>query len=186
LRGSARSIPGLNIRDVLAAVDARHPGLLERFGGHAMAAGLTLARAHLDAFSSAFEQAVAAQVSPDLLDAVMLSDGALQADEFSIHHARALRDGGPWGQGFPEPLFDGVFEVLDSRIIASRHRKLRLRAPDGGPVLDAIHFGGATSPVAACERMVYRLQPDDYRGGDAIQLVIEHRQPFIPPPDRKC
>jgi len=178
LRGSARSIPGLNIRDVLAAVDAQHPGLMERFGGHAMAAGLSLPLAHLEAFTGAFEQAVAALVSPGLLEAVIVTDGALHADEFSARNARWLRDGGPWGQGFPEPVFDGVFEVLDSRVLKGQHLKLRLRPLDGGPILNAIHFGGAAVPVAARAQIVYRLQVDDYRGGDAVQLIVEHRQPF--------
>jgi len=162
LRGSARSIPGLNVRDVLAAVP----------------------RAHLEAFTHAFEQAVAVLVSPELLDAVILTDGALHADEFSAHNARALRDGGPWGQGFPEPVFDGVFEVLDSRVLKGQHLKLRLRPLDGGPLLNAIHFGGAASPLDTHERMVYRLQTDDYRGGEAVQLIVEHRQPFTPSSQR--
>jgi len=178
LRGSARSIRGLNIRDVLAAVDAAHPGLIDKFGGHAMAAGLSLSLAQLERFSEAFQHTVAAHADPAILHAELITDGALQPDEFTAHHARLLRDAGPWGQGFPEPSFDGEFDILDSRIVGSNHLKLRLRPAEGGPILNAIHFGGAeTSPPASREHLVYRLEPDDYRGGDAIQLLVEYREP---------
>ncbi len=178
LRGSARSIPGLHIRDVLAAVDVAHPQLIERFGGHAMAAGLTLRRDHLDAFTAAFGAAVDRLLDPALLRAEILTDGALQAEEFDIVHAAHLRDAGPWGQGFPEPQFDGEFAVVDWRVVGTRHLKLTLRL-DGHPKpLSAIHFGGWRDVApAAREHVVYRLAPDDYRGGDAVQLVVEHRTP---------
>ncbi|MCD9026887.1 single-stranded-DNA-specific exonuclease RecJ [Luteimonas sp. BDR2-5] len=178
LRGSARSIPGLHIRDVLAAVDSAHPGLIERFGGHAMAAGLSLRREAFDAFADAFRQTVAATLDPALLRAEIVTDGALAAAEFDIAHALALRDGGPWGQGFPEPLFDGEFDVLDWRVVGQRHLKLTL-CPVGTRLrIDAIHFGAGQGVVpAACERIAYRLTPDDYRGNGAVQLVVEHREP---------
>ncbi|MEF3081455.1 single-stranded-DNA-specific exonuclease RecJ [Luteimonas sp. SMYT11W] len=179
LRGSARSIPGLHIRDVLAAVDAAHPGLIERFGGHAMAAGLTLQRDRLDAFTEAFRATVEQMLDPALLRAEILTDGALRGDEFDIVHAAHLRDAGPWGQGFPEPQFDGEFAVVDWRVVGARHLKLTLRL-DGHPKpLSAIHFGGWREIApSARERIVYRLAPDDYRGGDAVQLVVEHREPL--------
>lgn len=179
LRGSARSIPGLHIRDVLAAVDVTHPGLIERFGGHAMAAGLTLQRDRLDAFSEAFRAAVEQMLDPALLRAEILTDGALRGEEFDIVHAAHLRDAGPWGQGFPEPQFDGEFAVVDWRVVGTRHLKLTLRL-DGHPKpLSAIHFGGWREIApSARERIVYRLAPDDYRGGDAVQLVVEHREPL--------
>ena len=178
LRGSARSIPGLHIRDALAAVDSAHPGLVERFGGHAMAAGLTLAATRFDAFDAAFRAVVEAMVDPAVLQAELRSDGELQAHEFDRVHADALRDGGPWGQGFPEPLFDGVFEVLDWKIVGERHLKLSLRRDGVRGALNAIHFGGWTgaAPPARC-RMAYRLAGDDWRGPRAIQLVIEHLEP---------
>lgn len=177
LRGSARSIPGLHIRDVLAAVDVAHPQLIERFGGHAMAAGLTLQRDRFDAFATAFGDAVDRMLDPALLRAELLTDGALRGEEFDIVHAAHLRDAGPWGQGFPEPLFDGEFAVVDWKIVGSRHLKLTLRL-DGHPrPLSAIHFGGWREVApSARERVVYRLAPDDYRGGDAVQLVVEHRE----------
>ena len=178
LRGSARSIPGLHIRDVLAAVDSAHPGLVERFGGHAMAAGMSLRRDAFGDFERAFAAAVEAMLDPALLQAELLSDGELLPDEFDRFHAEAIRDGGPWGQGFAEPLFDGVFEVTRHRIVGERHLKLTLRAQDVPVSLSAIHFGGWTGEEPAPRsHLAYRLAPDDYRGGQAIQLIVEHRTP---------
>ncbi|MBB1059319.1 single-stranded-DNA-specific exonuclease RecJ [Marilutibacter spongiae] len=176
LRGSARSIPGFHIRDALADVAARHPGLVERFGGHAMAAGLSLHADRFDAFRDAFQAVVAATLSPELLAAEVLSDGPLEADDFVRANAEALRDGGPWGQGFPEPQFDGEFDVLGWRVVGERHLKLELGGHDTR--LNAIHFGGwdgAAPPPRV--RIAYRLEADDYRGGDAIQLVVVHLEP---------
>lgn len=176
LRGSARSIPGFHIRDALAAVDARHPGLLGRFGGHAMAAGLSLPAASLAAFEQAFVQCAAGLLTADLLRAQIASDGELGHGEFTRLAAEALRDGGPWGQGFPEPQFDGDFDVLGWRVVGQRHLKLELGHAGGR--LNAIEFGGwdGREPPPRV-RIAFRLEPDDYRGGDAIQLVITHREP---------
>lgn len=178
LRGSARSIPGLHIRDVLAAVDAARPGLIERFGGHAMAAGLTLPLASLAAFRDAWHAQVVAVLDPALLQHELWTDGPLATHEFDRHHAELLRDGGPWGQGYPEPLFDGVFDVLQWRVVGERHLKLVLRLDGRNAPLDAIRFGGwqGEAPPARC-RLAYRLAPDDYRGGDAVQLVVEALEP---------
>ena len=175
LRGSARSIPGFHVRDALAALDVKYPGLVERFGGHAMAAGLTLDATRLEAFQAAFQDHAAAMLDASILQATLDSDGALSAHEFDRLHAEALRDGGPWGQGFPEPLFDGEFEVAGWRVVGERHLRLELRTEGVPGPLAAIHFGawqGNAPPPRA--RLAYRLQPDDYRGGDAIQLVVEH------------
>lgn len=186
LRGSARSIPGLHIRDLLAAVDAAHPGLIERFGGHAMAAGLSLPLASLPRFEQALQQQAARLLDPALLGAEVTSDGELQAHEFDIAHARLLRDGGPWGQGYPEPLFDGEFEVLRWRVVGERHLKLELAHAGGRHALDkldAIEFGGWDgTPPPDRIRIAFRLEPDGYRGGDAIQLVVMHREPLQAPP----
>ncbi len=178
LRGSARSIPGLHIRDALAAVDVAHPGLISRFGGHAMAAGMSLEKANLGGFETAFREAVASMLDPAILQAELLTDGELLPYEFDRRHAEAVRDGGPWGQGFPEPLFDGVFEVLDWRIVAERHLKLSLSSPWRREPLNAIHFGGwSGDPPQVRSRIAYRLAPDDWRGPQAIQLIVEFRQP---------
>lgn len=175
LRGSVRSIPGLHVRDVLAAIESARPGLMQKFGGHPMAAGLTLPEEALPAFSDAWQAQVAAALDPALLQAELWSDGELAPHEFDRRHAECLRDGGPWGQGYPEPLFDGVFELAGSRVVGERHLKLRLR--HGGRLLDAIHFGGAQEPCEPRMHIAFRLEADDYRGGDAIQLVVVQREP---------
>ncbi len=178
LRGSARSIPGLHIRDVLAAVDARHPGLIQKFGGHAMAAGLSIDHAALATFEQAFLAQVTAMVDASLLHAQLHSDGELAAHELDHLHAEALRVAGPWGQGFPEPLFDGQFEVLQHRVLKDRHLKLTLRCPGRAEPLNAIHFNGwRGSDPARLVRLAYRLVADDYRGGTAVQLIVEHCEP---------
>lgn len=175
LRGSARSIQGLHIRDALAAVEAAHPGLMEKFGGHAMAAGLGLPRASLDHFRAALQAQVAAILDPALLRAEVWSDGELADAEFDRHHAELLRDGGPWGQAYPEPVFDGEFAVLAWRVVGERHLKLELAL--GTRRLNAIHFSGwEDAPPPARVRIAYRLAPDDWRGGDAVQLVVVHRE----------
>lgn len=173
LRGSARSIAGFHVRDALAAVDSAHPGLIERFGGHAMAAGLTLRAADLGRFTAAFEAHAACALDPEMLREELLSDGALEPAEFGHGTALALRDAGPWGQGFPEPVFDGEFSVLAWRVVGERHLKLELGWQ--ALQLNAIHFGGWTgTPPGARVRIAFRLEPDDYRGGDAVQLVVAH------------
>jgi len=180
LRGSARSIPGFHIRDALAAVNAQSPGLIERFGGHAMAAGLSLQASALVAFRQAFSAYAEATLTPELLHADVLSDGELRSDEFTRASAEALREGGPWGQGFPEPQFDGQFDVLAWRVVGERHLKLELSLVEPGHAglrLNAIEFGGWDGNVPPARiHIAYRLEPDDYRGGTAVQLVIVHRE----------
>ena len=175
LRGSARSIPGFHIRDALATVASRSPTLVERFGGHAMAAGLSLRQAAFAEFSRSLQDVASDALTPDLLQAEILSDGELDAAELSRACAEAIRDGGPWGQAFPEPHFDGVFDVLSTRIVGQRH--LRMELGVGGTRLNAIEFGGAAETPPPRVRIAYRLEPDDYRGGDAFQLVVVHREP---------
>ncbi|MBT2745327.1 MULTISPECIES: single-stranded-DNA-specific exonuclease RecJ [unclassified Lysobacter] len=175
LRGSARSIPGFHIRDALADVAARHPDLIERFGGHAMAAGLSLRQDAFETFRGAFELCARAALTPELLQADVLSDGELATAEFDRAHAESLRDAGPWGQGFAEPQFDGEFEVLSWRVVGERHLKLELGRD--GLRLNAIEFGGWDgNRPPPWVRIAYRLEPDDYRGGNAVQLVVVHRE----------
>jgi len=175
LKGSARSVPGLHIRDVLDEVAARHPQLIAKFGGHAMAAGLSLREEDYDAFRLAFDEAVCGHLQEEDLQGLIISDGELAAGELSLDTAMALREGGPWGQAFPAPLYDGVFEVLDRRLVGEHHLKLRLAHADGGPPLDAIAFN---TDEAACptERIhvAYRLEVNEYRGSRRPQLIIEH------------
>ena len=177
LRGSARSIPGFHIRDALADVAAQHPELIERFGGHAMAAGLSLRREAFDAFRVAFEACAQRLLTPELLQADILSDGELQPAEFDRRHAECLRDGGPWGQGFPEPTFHAHCEVLNHRVLGEKHLKLTLRVEGRAEPLNAIQFNGWDgAPPPKHIHVAFRLEPDDYRGGDAIQLNIVYRE----------
>ena len=178
LRGSARSMDGLHIRDLIDAVDKRHPGLIERFGGHAMAAGLTVARDALDAFRATFVEEIQRELGTAPPVRELLSDGELPAPMLNLDTAETLRLAGPWGKGFAEPLFDGVFDVGEVRIAAERHLKLRIRASDGRPI-EAIGFNLAEQRGAVGQRMhlAYRLDVNDYRGLRAPQLIVEHLQP---------
>jgi single-stranded-DNA-specific exonuclease len=177
LRGSARSIPGVHVRDVLADVACRHPDLLQRFGGHAMAAGLSLAERHLGAFSTAFAEAVGARLDPAVLLREILSDGELTGEDFCRPLADALRFAGPWGQGFPEPLFDGEFAVREWRCVGGSHLRMRVQPVAGGGVLSAIEFGGWDGQGApAAVRLAYQLEPDDWRGNAGVQLLVRHRE----------
>ncbi len=177
LRGSARSIAGFHVRDALAAVDARYPGLITRFGGHAMAAGLSLPLRHLEDFRAAFSDVARQWLNAELLHQELLSDGELQLQDFTHATACLLRDAAVWGQHYPEPLFDGEFDVLSWRPVGNAHLKLELGC--AGKRLNAIHFGGWDGrPPPARLHVAYRLVPDDWRGGDAIQLIVVHRQPI--------
>jgi len=183
LRGSARSIAGIHIRDVLDSMAARAPLLIQKFGGHAMAAGVTLEVTGLDAFASAFDAecalALARLGSPDVVE----TDGELSLQELALPTAQALRAGGPWGPGFPEPLFDGVFRVLSARLLGERHLKLALAAPEGRGQFDAIAFNhadgerSAPSAPSGQARLLYRLDSNEYLGESRLQLVIEHLLP---------
>lgn len=173
LKGSGRSIAGLHLRDALAMVDAAQPALIERFGGHAMAAGLSLREAELPRFMAAFD-AVCAQ----LLDAAALSraietDGELDGRELVLDTARALELAGPWGQGFAAPLFEGEFRIVERRVVGERHLKYRLRHV-GGTTIGAIHFGGVEhEPTDDRLRAVYRLAINRWQDRESVELVIE-------------
>lgn len=179
LRGSARSIPGFHIRDALATIDAAHPQLIAKFGGHAMAAGLTLDQSALPEFEAAFRQQAQALLDDAMLRAELPSDGELLAHEFDRLHADALRAAGPWGQGFPEPMFDGEFDVLDWRVVGERHLKFSLRAAQRTTPINAIHFNGWTDqPPPLRIHAAYQLDTDDYQDRRGIQLVIRHWLPI--------
>jgi single-stranded-DNA-specific exonuclease len=176
LKGSARSIAGLHIRDVLARMDVMQPDLIMKFGGHAMAAGLTIKQHALVSFTKIFEQVVAEQLTDAQLQHCIYSDGELLPDEFNLEVATLLRDGGPWGQAFPEPLFDGVFQVVEQRIVGDKHLKMRLEKE--GVVLDAIAFFVDTTvwPNHRCEQIhaVYRLDINEYKGRRSVQLIVDY------------
>ena len=188
LRGSARSIAGLHIRDVLDAVAARHPELISRFGGHAMAAGLTLEEGNLDRFARAFDEEVA-RVSGGLASGAWIeTDGELELHEIALSTAIALRGGGPWGQAFPEPCFDGLFTIRNARIVGERHLKMWVEVPRTGRTFDAIAFnlaqealGDPADPAPrlpeGAARLVYRLEVNEYQGERRLQLVVDHVLP---------
>jgi single-stranded-DNA-specific exonuclease len=175
IKGSARSVPGLHIRDALDAVAAHHPGLLNKFGGHAMAAGLSLPRALFETFRIAFAEEVARHLSAEDLTGKVLTDGELLTEDMTMQFAQSLRTGGPWGQGFPEPLFDGQFEVLDSRVVGEKHLRLTLRQPPGHSI-EAIAFNRAALQPSSGSRVeaAYRLDINSYQGKQMLQLIIEH------------
>lgn len=175
LKGSARSVSGVHIRDALDVIATHHPGLIDKFGGHAMAAGLSLAEEHYPAFSDAFNEEVARHLSVEDLSGVLYSDGALTDQELSLDTAQLLRDASPWGQGFPAPLFDGHFTLLNYRVVGEKHLKMTLQQVQGGCRIDGIAFN--TPPLPAdCQRvyMAYRLDANEFRGVISPQLIVEH------------
>ena len=179
IKGSARSVPGLHIRDALDAVAARHPHLLSKFGGHAMAAGLTLQRAHLEAFREAFDEEVSRHLSDSDLQGRIISDGELSDEELSLPVAELLRASGPWGQGFPEPVFDGCFDVVSQRVVGEKHLKLTLHAPHHAKALEAIAFNSVREGEAVTYsriRTAYKLDVNEYQGYRSLQLIIEHME----------
>lgn len=175
LKGSGRSIAGLHLRDALAAVDARHPGLITRFGGHAMAAGLTLPEAALGLFGAAFDAVCAEWLEASALEQVLESDGELSAAELDLDTAQQLECAGPWGQGFAEPLFEGEFEVEQGRLIGSQqnHAKYRLRL--GALAISAVDFGGGERLVTCGRvRLLYRVAVNRYQGAESLDLQVRH------------
>lgn len=179
LKGSARSITGLHIRDALAVIATQYPEYIIKFGGHAMAAGLTIHRASLDEFNAAFNTVVSTQLSDAELQHLLFSDGELHPNEFDLEVVSLLRDAGPWGQAFPEPLFDDRFRIIEQRIVGDKHLKLRLEK--GNKVLEAIAFFVDTNewPNHRCQhiRAAFRLDMNEYKGRRNIQLIIEYLEP---------
>jgi single-stranded-DNA-specific exonuclease len=177
IKGSARSISGLHIRDAMAQIDAQYPGLITKFGGHAMAAGLTLPRESFEKFSAAFEEVVCQYLTEEQLRNCLLSDGELLQEELTLEVAETLREAGPWGQAFPEPMFDGSFTVLEQRIVGSKHLKMVLAQANLQPI-DAIAFNIDIKqwPNHRCEKIyaAYRLDINEFRGRRTVQLIIEH------------
>jgi single-stranded-DNA-specific exonuclease len=182
LKGSVRSIPGLHIRDALDAVATKNPGLITKFGGHAMAAGLSLEERQFDQFQQALEKHVAATLDPHDLEATLQTDGQLDVYDLSMQTAALLRDAGPWGQAFPEPCFDGEFELKSQRIVGENHLKVTL-SPDAekAVVIDGIYFNIDSHiwPTTATRvRCVYRLDINDFRGRENLQLLIQYMEPI--------
>lgn len=179
LKGSARSVEGIHIRDVIDAVAAHHPDLVPKFGGHAMAAGLSLRAADLDRFREAFEREVSHFADVLAEPGVIWTDGMLTPDETQLELAEELSAAGPWGQGFPEPVFENRLELVDCKLLKERHLKLRVCHPGDARVLDAIAFNQAELPElgpGASLRVVYRLDVNEFRNRRTAQLVVEHMQ----------
>lgn len=181
LKGSARSVPGFHIRDALDAVAAKHPELISKFGGHAMAAGLSLPAENFPAFAEAFDAEVRRQLTEEDLTGRLLSDGTLAVEEFHLELARALRNAGPWGQHFPEPLFHGVFQLVEQRVVGERHLKMILKTECGTVKLDGIAFGVDRdvwpNPTVRWVELAYKLDLNEFRGNETVQLMVAHISP---------
>jgi len=175
LKGSARSVAELHIRDVLDRIASRYPGMLSKFGGHAMAAGLSIKRVHLPRFEKAFESAVREDLPAEALKRELLTDGELAEQELTLAVARDLASGGPWGQQFPAPLFHGEFGLVSQRVVGDDHLKLVLQF--GSKVVDAIAF---RQPPLAADRVLvaYRLEENLWRDTSTLQLMVEHIAPL--------
>ena len=182
LKGSCRSISGLHIRDALEALALRDPGLILKFGGHAMAAGLTMEESHLENFSNAFQEHVNTVISSDDLNARIMTDGSLEEEQINMQTASMLREAGPWGQQFPEPSFQGIFKIKQQRIVGKNHLKLLLQL-HSNPIytFDAIYFNVDLDCWPSDKHQnvtcVYRLEINEFRDKESLQLVIEYMAP---------
>jgi single-stranded-DNA-specific exonuclease len=176
LKGSARSIPGLHIRDLLEQISTRHPDIIGKFGGHAMAAGLSLPLKNLSAFEQVFHQIAEENLKGKPLAGELISDGELQSEDFTLAFAQCLKDAGPWGQGFPEPLFDGEFQLMDQRLVGSKHLKMMVKH-QSGVLIDAIAFNVDLTqwPNSQCSHvnLAYKLDINEFRGRTSLQLMVE-------------
>jgi len=181
LKGSGRSVQGFHIRDALSVVAAQHPNLIAKYGGHAMAAGLTLPQENFSLFAEAFDAEVRRQLREEDLTGRMLTDGTLAVEEFHLELARALRHAGPWGQHFPEPLFHGVFQLVEQRVVGERHLKVVLKSECGSVKLDGIAFGVDRdiwpNPTIQWVELAYKLDVNEFRGNETVQLMIAHIEP---------
>lgn len=180
IKGSARSVKAVHIRDLLDSIARREPDLIIRFGGHAMAAGLTIRRDDFDRFSTEFDVEVRRHLHDDDLAGSVLTDGDLCNEDINMSLAEAIDNAGPWGHEFPEPLFDGVFEVAERRIVAEKHLKLLLRLPDSDQTLEAMAFFTDDQDWPSSVRQVqavYRLNINEYYGNSKLQLIVEHLEP---------
>lgn len=180
LKGSGRSIKGLHIRDALDSVATKYPQLISKFGGHAMAAGLTIAEADYELFNKSFDEEVRRHLCEDDLQGMVMSDGELLESEFSMTTAEELRYAGPWGQTFQEPVFDGVFNIINKRIVGEKHLKLSLQPEGSNLEIDAIAFNTTDenwSEQVQQAKVAYRLDVNVFRGNKNLQLMVEHIEP---------
>lgn len=176
IKGSGRSIPALHLRDSLAAIDSSYPGLLDKFGGHAMAAGLTLKQKNFELFQASFVQQVNASLRPQDLASSTETDGAVESTDLNLAVCELLKQASPWGQLFPEPIFDDVFRVESWRIVGEKHLKLELVKPDCGEVFNAIAFNKTDEDLPQGSddiHIVYRLDINEFRGDRTLQLIVQ-------------
>lgn len=180
LKGSARSIPGLHICDVLSDIATKHPTLISKFGGHAMAAGLSLPLERYEDFSQAFADQVRERLNEEDLQPKLPSDGDLSLEEVNLPFAELLQNAGPWGQGFPEPIFDGAFKLVGQRVVGERHLKLVLQMPGSEQYIDGIMFNINLEewPNHHCQQvhLAYRLDINEYQGRRKLQLLVEQME----------
>lgn len=174
IRGSGRSVQGVHLRDIIEMIGTRHPGMITFFGGHAMAAGLTIPRTQFEAFQQIFDEEVRKYLSADDLHGVIYSDGALSDDDFNLELAEQLRMLTPWGHHFPEPIFDGEFEVLERRLLKDKHLKMRVRSQSGGIPIDVIAFNTELPDDVNQVRLAYHLNVNLYRGLKSVQLMAKN------------
>ena len=180
LKGSGRSIKGFHLRDALDSVSTKHPKLITKFGGHAMAAGLTISETDYELFTQSFDEEVRRHLNEDDLHGVIMSDGELLESEFSMITEEELRYAGPWGQTFQEPVFDGVFNIINKRIVGEKHLKLSLQPVDSQLEIDAIAFNITDedwSPDLKQVKVAYRLDVNVFRGNKSLQLMVDHIEP---------
>ena len=180
LKGSARSIAGVHARDLLEAVSSTHPGLIRKFGGHAMAAGLNIDEVRYEEFATAVSEQLERLYPEADFSGALVADGGLPAASLTLAFARTLRDAGPWGSAFPEPVWCGDFDVIEQRTVGENHLKLRVRPAGGGDVVDAIAFNQAGPALRGTVQLAYRLDVNEYRGVESPQLIVEQIEALRP------
>jgi len=174
IRGSGRSVDGVNIRDVIDTIATKNPSMVLHFGGHAMAAGLTIQREQFETFQQAFDEEISNYLSLEELHGIIFSDGELDVDDFNLALVEELQNLTPWGQDFPEPIFDGKFELVEQKLLKDKHLKMRVRPPGSGPVFDAIAFNtGERTLDSTHVKLAYRLNINIFRGVKSLQLMVE-------------
>lgn len=177
LKGSARSVQGVHVRDLLESVATARPGLISKFGGHAMAAGLSLPQEHFAEFSDCASKQIKRLYPTADFSGALLTDGVLPPDSMNLQFASLLRESGPWGAGFPEPMWSGEFSVVDQRVVGENHLKMRVQPADGRTVIDAIAFNQAGLPLRGLVKLAYRLDVNEFRGVETPQLIVEQIVP---------
>ncbi|SUC10192.1 single-stranded-DNA-specific exonuclease RecJ [Pasteurella canis] len=183
LKGSARSVEGIHLRDALERIYSKFPDMILKFGGHAMAAGLTIREEYLTVFQTEFNRLVSEWLGEDKLQGIIWTDGELSSQQFNLNVAERLKQAGPWGQAFPEPVFDGEFSILQQRLVGDKHLKMMVEPKQGGPLLDAIAFNVDTRyyPDLSIKsaRLVYKVDVNEFRGNRSLQLLVDYIAPIV-------